>query len=158
VKHVLAIAAAVGVSVVAVANSNAGQAAGAKTYPVRATMTATQVVTPSNKQWRVPSAAAKAKGTLIATLDTKKRTLTWKLTFSRLGSSRLVVADVHAGKPGRFGPVLLRLCAVCKSGQSGVKKLSADDSFKFLGGNTWMTLITGQYPNGVVRGQIKTTR
>ena len=76
-------------------------------------------------------------------------------SYSGLGNSRLVIADVHIGKPGRFGPVLVRLCADCRSGQSGVKKLKRDDPAKFLATNTWLTIITGQYPNGVVRGQIK---
>jgi hypothetical protein len=118
-------------------------------------MTPGQVVTPTNKPWRVPAAVKNAKGVLTATVDTKRRTLTWKITYSRLGQSPLVIADVHIGQPGRFGPILVRLCAECKSGQHGVKKMKADDLSKFLRGITWMTLITGEYPNGVVRGQIK---
>ena len=120
-------------------------------------MTPSQVVTPTNQRWRVPAAAKNAKGLLTATVDTKRGRLTWKITYSRLGQSPLVIADVHVGKPGRFGPVLVRLCDKCKSGQHGVKKMKADDLSKLLSGITWMTLITGQYPNGVVRGQIKAT-
>ena len=156
-KQVVVIAAALAVSFVAgAAVSHAGKVAGGRTHAVTATMTPAQVVTPTNKQWQVPRAAKNAKASLTATLDTKRRTLTWKITFSRLGKSPLVIADVHVGKPGKFGPILVRLCAKCKTGQHGVKKLKADDPSKFLAGITWLTLITGDYPNGVVRGQIKT--
>jgi hypothetical protein len=157
VKQALAIAAALGVFLIAGSvSSNAGNATAAKTQRVTALLTPKQVVTPTNQRWRVPARVAKAKGFLSATLDTKRRTLTWRITFSRLGRPSLVVADVHIGKAGRFGPILVRLCEKCKSGQRGVKKLKADDASKFLAGNTWLTLITAEYPNGVVRGQIKT--
>ena len=155
-KKALSIVVALGVLLVAGSGvSNAGEAASAKTYRLSANMTPRQVVTVRNRPWRVPAAVANAKGSLAATLDTKRRTLTWKITYSGVGKTPLVIADVHIGKPGRFGPILVRLCADCKSGQRGVKKLKADDASKFIAGITWLTLITGDYPNGIVRGQIK---
>jgi CHRD domain len=156
VKKALSIVVALGVSLVAGSGiSNAGEAASAKTYRLSASMTPGQVVTIRNRPWRFPTSWAKARGSLTATLDTKRRTLTWRIQYSGLRNTPLVIADVHIGKPGRFGPILVRLCAECKSGQRGVKKLKADDPAKFLATNTWLTLITGPYPNGVVRGQIK---
>jgi hypothetical protein len=155
-KQALVLAAALSLLVTAGSGvSTAAQAAAAKTYGMSATMTPSQVVTPRNQPWRVPAALAKARGTLNATLDTKRLTLTWRLTYTGLAGQRLIIGDVHIGKPGRFGPILVRLCVECKSGQSGVKKVKATSLRTLLAGNTWMTLIAGQYPNGVIRGQLK---
>ena len=128
-KQVMAIAAAFGVSVSGGADSYGGQAAGAKKHQVAAAMTPTQVVTPTNKKWgahhRPPS---KAKGTLVATLDTQKRTLTWKITYSRIGSSPLVIADV-AHRQARSAPARApSACATSASRDRVVsKKLKAVD-------------------------------
>jgi hypothetical protein len=156
VNKALVTVVALGLSLVAGSGvSSAGQATSAKTYQLRASMTPRQVVTVRNRPWRFPAAAAKGRGSLTATLNPSRRTLSWRIQYSGLGNTPLVIADVHIGKPGRFGPILFRLCANCKSGQRGVKKLKRDDAEKFLARNTWLTLITGPHPNGVVRGQIK---
>jgi len=76
------------------------------------------------------------------------------VSYSNLGSTALVIADIHTGKSGRFGPILIRLCGPCKPGQSGVKTLKSGALATLKSGNTWATLITDKYPNGVVRGQI----
>jgi hypothetical protein len=65
-----------------------------------------------------------------------------------------VVADIHVGPPKKFGPVLVRLCASCKSGQNGVQKLKASFARQLIIGKQWVTLITDKYPNGAIRGQI----
>jgi hypothetical protein len=155
VKQVLVLATMVGVSLALGSGSHAQGDAASKVYRLSAAMTPGQVVTPQNRPWHVPPALAKARGSLTATLDTKRLTLTWRIGYTGLGSPSLVIADIHIGKPGRFGPILVRLCDHCKSGQSGVKKLKAVAPAILLSGNTWLTLITGQYPNGVLRGQIK---
>ena len=131
----------------------AGSASPAKATQLNASMTSRQVVTPKNKAWKVPAAAAKAKGSFVATLSGRK--LSWRITYSGLGRPSTVIADVHIGKPGRFGAVLVRLCTACKAKQTGVKTLDASDAEQMKLGNTWVTLITPRYPNGVVRGQIK---
>jgi hypothetical protein len=120
--------------------------------PLKATATPAQVVTPQGKKWTVPAGVKNARATLTARLGTDGRTLTWKLTYSKVPGS--VIADVHIGKPGKFGAVLGRLCTSCKSGKSGKTKLKRNYSSQFRVNNTWVTLITPRYPNGVVRGQI----
>ena len=120
-----------------------------------ATMTARQVVTPKNKPWKPPASVAKAHGTFVGTLISGKRSLKWRITYASIGASTLNIADIHLGKPGRFGQVLARLCGPCKSGQSGTKKISALASQSIRSGNSWITVITSKYPNGVIRGQIK---
>lgn len=120
--------------------------------PLKASLTPAQVVTPQGKKWVVPAGVKDARATLTARLGTDGRTLTWKLTYAKVAGS--VIADIHIGKPGRFGAVLGRLCTSCRSGQQGRTKLKRNYSAQFRVRNTWITLITPKYPNGVVRGQI----
>ena len=122
-----------------------------------ARMDARQVVTVSNKPWQVPAAVAKARGTFTGRLDDRARKLTWHLTYSGVGASALQIADIHLGKPGHFGQILVRLCASCRTDQSGVKKISLSAERAIKSGAAWITLITDRYPNGVIRGQIKAT-
>ena len=67
----------------------------------------------------------------------------------------IVVADIHVGQPGRFGRFIVRLCSACKSGQKGVKAVKRAFVTDITSGNTWVTVKTDKYPNGVIRGQIK---
>jgi hypothetical protein len=113
-----------------------------------------QVITPRNRRWGVPSGVAKARGSFTATFDAQRRRLAWKISYAGIGNEPFVIADIHVGKAGRFGPILVRLCSECKSGQTGMKQLTKVRA-QILTGNTWVTLITPKYPNGVVRGQIK---
>jgi hypothetical protein len=120
-----------------------------------ATMTPKQVVTPANKAWNAPASLKDAQGTLSANVSPDGRRLSWKLSYSNLGPTALVIADIHIGKPGRFGPFLVRLCAPCKPGQTGVKTVKAGTVATLKSGNTWATLLTNKYPNGAVRGQLR---
>jgi hypothetical protein len=134
-----------------------GAAAGAAifgTHKLTARMTPGQVVTPSGKPWKVPSRLAHATGSFTGTLSSDGRRLSWRIAFSRLGSPRLVIADVHAGGKGQFGPVVVRLCAPCRGGQRGVTRLKAGVAQQLVRGRHFITLITDRYPNGVVRGQL----
>jgi CHRD domain len=156
VRKALAVVVTLGVSlVVGTGVSSAGEAATAKTYQLRASMTPGQVVTPRNRDWRVPASLAGARGSFTATFDQQRRTLAWKINYTGLANQPLVIADIHVGKPGRFGPILVRLCSECKPGQKGVKRLTKVKAQILTTGDTWVTLITGKYPNGALRGQIK---
>ena len=120
---------------------------------LNANMTPDQVVTPRNRPWRVPSAVSDARGTFSATL--RGGELAWRINYTGLPNEPLVIADIHVGKPGDFGPVAVRLCDDCRSGQHGTKRLTRRE-LELLRSDSWVTLITGDYPNGVVRGQIST--
>jgi hypothetical protein len=158
VRRAVAVVVALGVSLVVGSGvSSAGEAATAKIDRLRANMTPGQVVTPRNRQWRVPASLSSARGSFTGTFDTKRRTLAWKINYTGLGNEPLVIADIHVGKRGRFGPILVRLCSECKPGQKGVKRLTKVKGQILTTGDTWVTLITGKYPNGVLRGQIKGT-
>jgi hypothetical protein len=135
--------------------AGAGDTAAAKTYKLGATMNARGVVTPKNKPWKVPAAASKAKGTFTGKLNSVTGKLSWRITYSGVGNPALSIADIHSGAPGKFGPILVRLCAHCTSGQTGVVKVKASAQKDIAAGNSWVTVITEKYPNGVIRGQIK---
>jgi hypothetical protein len=82
-----------------------------------ATLDARHVVTPANKPWKPPAGVAKAQGSFAAMLGgAKGRLLRWRITYAGVGANPLQIADVHYGAPGRFGPILFRLCGPCKSG------------------------------------------
>jgi hypothetical protein len=85
-----------------------------------------QVVTPRNKPWKAPAALAHAKGTLTTTLTAsgKKTRLSWRVSFRQLGKHHVALTDVHYGKPGQFGSILVRLCGPCASGQHGTRAVN----------------------------------
>jgi len=120
-------------------------------------MNTRQVVSPKNLAWRVPASVRNARGSFAGTMTAlgRRRTLRWHITYTGVGSSPLQIADIHYGKPRHFGPLLARLCGPCRSGQSGTKKISAWAVRSIKAGSAWITIITGKYPNGVIRGQIK---
>ena len=153
---VRAIAIALGAVALAVpAAAIAGRSVAEKTMSLSAAMTPQQVVTPKNKPWRAPSDVRNAKGTFTGTVSADGRRLSWRVSYSGIGNTTAAIADIHYGKRGQFGPILVRLCGPCKSGKSGVTKLGAGAALQFTSGNAWVTVITTKYPNGVVRGQIR---
>lgn len=111
------------------------------------------VVTPNGKHFAVPASLRHATGAFSATLSGDNK-LSWRLSYAKLGNQHLVVADIHIGPPGKFGPVLFRLCSSCTSGQNGVLTLKPSIARQLIAEKHWVTLITDKYPNGVVRGQI----
>jgi hypothetical protein len=135
--------------------SGAAQVGTTQPRTLTAVLTPKAVVTVQNKPFSTPKSLAHATGTFSATVASKTATsMSWRLTYSNLGTPLLVVADIHIGPPGKFGRVLFRLCGPCKSGQKGVTKLKADMARQLIVGKHWLTLITDKYPNGAVRGQI----
>jgi hypothetical protein len=95
--------------------------------------------------------APHAKGSFTGTL--KGTTLTWKLTFSGL-SGPATAAHIHKGKAGVSGPVIVPLCAPCKSGAHGTAKLSASMAKTLTGGGFYVNVHTAKNANGEIRGQV----
>jgi len=147
------IATGLGLALALVPAVAAGEAA-TGALALKASMTSRQVVTPKNHPWRPPASLARARGTFAGQVSPDGKRLHWKITYANLGSPGVVIADVHVGKYGKFGPILVRLCTSCKSGQHGVTRLKSGDRGRFASRNAWVTLITDRYPNGVVRGQV----
>jgi CHRD domain-containing protein len=125
-------------------------------HTLSATMTPARVVTPGGRPRTVPPALVRARGRLTARLAANGRTLSWTVSYANLGASRLVVADVHAGAAGRFGPITVRLCGPCADGQRGVARLGRAAARALATGPQVVTLATDRYPNGAVRGQLRT--
>jgi hypothetical protein len=148
---------AIALGAVAVPVTDAGSA-GATVYRVSATMGPRQVVTVTNKPWAVPSSYAKATGRFTGRFNPSTGALTWRVTFSDLAHSTLRIVDIHYGAVGEFGAFLARACAGCRSGQSGTVKVRLSARKAITAGQAWVTVITEQYPNGVIRGQIKAHR
>jgi hypothetical protein len=124
------------------------------TQQVSAKMDTRQVVTVKNKRWKPPASVA-ARGTFAGTLDTKTRKLTFRISYAGVGKASLAIADIHVGPRGKFGAVIVRLCGPCRSGQKGVRTIKRGFVDDIVSGNSWVTVITEDYPNGVIRGQIK---
>ena len=137
------------------ARSNAADGVTVRVYRLTAKMNTSQVVTPANKRWKVPASVAKATGTFTGTFDDTTRELTWRITYTGIGRPAIALADVHLGPPGKFGAIIVRLCGPCTSGQKGVKTVKRSFVRAMTSGNSWVTVITDKYPNGVIRGQIK---
>ena len=134
--------------------SNAGSSG--KSHELSATLSPRAVVTVKNKPASFPAAIAKnAAGTFNGTTSADGKSLKWKLAYGGLGHPALVIADIHIGPAGKFGPILVRLCGPCKPGQSGTTKLKKGYATRLATQPHWLTLITNTYPNGVVRGQLK---
>jgi hypothetical protein len=125
----------------------------AETLKLSAKMNARQVV-PDKPKGNVARATGTFTGTLTGSGSRWK--LSWKITYSKLDHPRIVIADIHYGKPGHFGPVIVRLCGPCKARQQqGVVKVKESWVPAIKAGSAFITLITGKNPNGEIRGQIK---
>jgi hypothetical protein len=140
------------VATFALVSTAAAFAMSTQTVKLSAKMDARQVV-PHKPKGEVAGAAGTVTGTLSSSGARWK--LAWRITYSRLDHPSIVIADIHYGKPGQFGPIVVRLCAPCKTGQQGVVKVKASWLPAIKSGDTFMTLITGKNPNGEIRGQIK---
>jgi hypothetical protein len=98
-----------------------------------------------------PRAAARAGGLYTATLS--GRTLTWRLTFSRL-SGKPIAAHIHLGRLRVAGPVAVPLCGPCASGAHGRVSVTAKVRTALLGGAAYVNVHTARNPAGEIRGQV----
>jgi hypothetical protein len=98
-----------------------------------------------------PKAAAHGAGVFTATLN--GRTLTWRLTFSRL-SGKAVAAHIHLGRQGVAGPVAVALCGPCVSGVHRTATVSARLRSALLAGTAYVNVHTAKNPGGEIRGQV----
>jgi hypothetical protein len=142
------------VSIVALIATGAAFGKSVASSRLSAKMDARQVM-PHKPKGNVARAAGSLTGTLTGTGSRWK--LSWRIAYSKVDHPSIVVADVHYGKRGHFGPVIVRLCGPCKSGQHGVVKVKGTWVPAIKSGSAFITLITGRNPKGEIRGQIKVT-
>lgn len=98
---------------------------------------------------------AKAKGTFTATVTRNgdSGVITWRLTFSKL-SGRAIAAHIHSGARGKAGPVIVPLCAPCRSGARGRATVSSSVLDALESGRTYVNVHTKKNAAGEIRGQL----
>jgi len=98
---------------------------------------------------------ARAKGTFTATITRTGTSgvIAWRLTFGKL-SGRAVAAHIHSGVRGKSGPVIVSLCAPCKSGARGRATVDASVLNALESGRTYVNVHTKKNAAGEIRGQL----
>jgi hypothetical protein len=97
----------------------------------------------------------RARGTFTATI-TRNGTngvIAWRLTFSKL-TGRATAAHIHSGVRGKAGPVIVPLCAPCRSGARGRATVDASVLDALEAGRAYVNVHTKKNPLGEIRGQI----
>jgi hypothetical protein len=98
----------------------------------------------------------RARGTFTA-IVTKRGSgavIAWRLTFTRL-TGRAIAAHIHRGRPGRSGPVMVALCAPCRSGVRGRATVGASVLSTLEAGRAYVNVHTTRNQGGEIRGQIR---
>jgi CHRD domain-containing protein len=98
-----------------------------------------------------PKAAARATGLFTASLS--GRSLTWRLTFSRL-TGRALAAHIHLGRAGVAGPVAVPLCGPCVSGVHRKVTVTARVRAALLAHGAYVNVHTAKNAAGEIRGQV----
>jgi hypothetical protein len=93
-----------------------------------------------------------AAGKFTATVS--GTTVTWKLTWSHL-TGPATAAEIHTGKRGVPGAVIVPLCAPCTSPASGTGTVTAAQLTQMKNGGTYVNVHTTKNPGGEIRGQIR---
>jgi hypothetical protein len=96
---------------------------------------------------------AKGAFTVTVTKQGSSAVLVWRLTFSRL-TGKAVAAHIHSGARGKAGPVIVPLCAPCKSGASGRATVGASVLNALEAGRGYVNVHTKKNPAGEIRGQL----
>jgi hypothetical protein len=109
----------------------------------------------SQERPRPKGKVRRATGTFTATITRSgsSGTISWRLTFSRL-TGRGVAAHIHSGARGKSGPVIVPLCAPCRSGTRGTKTVDASVLNALESGRTYVNVHTKKNPAGEIRGQL----
>jgi hypothetical protein len=96
----------------------------------------------------------RARGTFTATVTKSGSTavIAWRLTFSRL-TGRAIAAHIHSGRRGVAGPVIVPLCAPCRSGASGKATVNASVLSVLESGRAYVNVHTRKNAQGEIRGQ-----
>jgi CHRD domain len=97
----------------------------------------------------------RARGTFTATVTKSgsSAVVSWRLTFSRL-TGKAIAAHIHSGRRGVAGPVIVPLCAPCRSGQSGKATVNASVLTVLESGRAYVNVHTRKNPAGEIRGQL----
>jgi hypothetical protein len=110
---------------------------------------------PSQERPKPKGKVARASGTFTATVSRTGTTgvIVWKLTFGKL-TGKAVAAHIHSGVRGKAGPVIVPLCAPCKSGARGRATVSASVLATLEAGRAYVNVHTKKNAAGEIRGQL----
>ena len=97
----------------------------------------------------------RARGVFTVTITKKgsSAVLVWRLTYSRL-TGKAFAAHIHSGARGKAGPVIVPLCAPCKSGARGSTTVDASVLTVLEAGRGYVNVHTTKNPAGEIRGQL----
>lgn len=97
----------------------------------------------------------RARGVFTVTITKKgpSAVLAWRLTFSSL-TGKAVAAHIHSGARGKSGPVIVALCAPCKSGAQGSATVDASVLSVLEAGRGYVNVHTKKNAAGEIRGQL----
>jgi hypothetical protein len=100
----------------------------------------------------VPPAQSSGDGNAMVTLDTEKKTVAWKTTFSGL-SGDATAAHFHGpAAPGENAGPAVDISGKIEEGSASV----TDDQIKDLQAGKWyINIHTAKYPDGEIRGQLE---
>ncbi|MGE4249641.1 MAG: CHRD domain-containing protein [Parvibaculaceae bacterium] len=100
----------------------------------------------------VPPAQSNGEGNAMVTLDTEKKTVAWKTTFSGL-SGDATAAHFHGpAAPGENAGPAVDISGKIEEGSASV----TDDQVKDLQAGKWyINIHTAKYPDGEIRGQLE---
>jgi CHRD domain len=121
-----------------------GLAGGGSTIKLTARLDAAQ---------ETPAPKSGAHGAGLFTASLSGRSLTWRLTFSRL-SGKALAAHIHVGRLRVAGPVAVPLCGPCSPGVHGRVTVPARVRSALLAGGAYVNVHTARNPAGEIRGQI----
>jgi CHRD domain len=100
----------------------------------------------------VPPTQSSGQGDTMITLDTEKKTVAWKTTFSGL-SGNATAAHFHGpAAPGENAGPAVDISGKIEEGSAPV----SDDQIKDLQAGKWyINIHTAKYPDGEIRGQLE---
>ena len=100
----------------------------------------------------VPPTQSSGDGNAMVTLDTEKKSLSWKTTFSGL-SGDATAAHFHGpAAPGENAGPAVDISGKIEEGSATF----TDDQIKDLQAGKWyINIHTAKYPNGEIRGQVE---
>jgi hypothetical protein len=109
----------------------------------------------SQERPRPKGKVGRAKGAFTATVTRSGTSgvIVWRLTFGKL-TGRAVAAHIHSGVRGKAGPVIVPLCAPCKSGARGRATVDSSVLDALEAGRAYVNVHTKKNPAGEIRGQI----
>jgi Cu/Zn superoxide dismutase len=96
---------------------------------------------------------ARGAFTVTITKQGSSAVLVWQLTFNRL-TGKAIAAHIHSGARGKPGPVIVPLCAPCRSGARGRATVNASVLNALQSGRTYVNVHTAKNPAGEIRGQL----